>query len=418
MSKLSPQGYNITQDPTNTNPFWDDTPTPVEPGEGLPEGGSAGQVLTKKSSANYDVEWKTPEEGGSSLPEGGTAGQVLTKTEDGADWETITIPDPLPEGGTVGQVLTKTESGTEWETPDVGDKFPDGGTDGQVLTKTSTGTAWETVEVPDPLPSGGEEGQVLTKTADGVEWETITTPGSLPEGEQADLLVYDTDGWVAKDPGEALAPEQRVGDLLVATGSGGVQWLTESEATPETQTAITDLQTKTEILDGEPTSSQVLWGTGWSNPYLRVYSTDGALSSFLETDDESLTATFTIGLSMTNVLFSDLVFGCKNVYKMATVDDYAVCRLKFQITPCELLAGPQFGLLFTPHVIIDPNYFDTQLSGVTGWYYLSQTTEDGTITLKLTAKNQETWDQMTFRTNERMSFTGVAVDTDISRTRL
>ena len=37
---------------------------------GIPEGGSQGQVLAKKSDANYDVEWKNDETGGgSSVPE-------------------------------------------------------------------------------------------------------------------------------------------------------------------------------------------------------------------------------------------------------------------------------------------------------------------------------------------------------------
>lgn len=37
---------------------------------GIPEGGSQGQVLAKKTGANYDVEWKNDETGGgSSVPE-------------------------------------------------------------------------------------------------------------------------------------------------------------------------------------------------------------------------------------------------------------------------------------------------------------------------------------------------------------
>ncbi len=45
-------------------------------------------------------------------PDGGTAGQVLTKTADGSAWEDA--PSGLPEGGTEGQVLKRGASGPEW----------------------------------------------------------------------------------------------------------------------------------------------------------------------------------------------------------------------------------------------------------------------------------------------------------------
>lgn len=54
------------------------------------------------------------------LPEGGTAGQLLSKTESGEEW--IDPPVSLPQGGTEGQVLTKTQNGEEWRS------LPSGGT--------------------------------------------------------------------------------------------------------------------------------------------------------------------------------------------------------------------------------------------------------------------------------------------------
>ena len=39
---------------------------PGDPGPGVPAGGTAGQVLTKKSGTDYDTEWKDPTGGGSS----------------------------------------------------------------------------------------------------------------------------------------------------------------------------------------------------------------------------------------------------------------------------------------------------------------------------------------------------------------
>ena len=60
--KISPQGYVIGLMPTNNNPFWgDDVPT----GQGIPAGGNTGDVLTKKSDADYDVQW---EQGGGGVP--------------------------------------------------------------------------------------------------------------------------------------------------------------------------------------------------------------------------------------------------------------------------------------------------------------------------------------------------------------
>lgn len=57
-------------------------------GSGVPNGGTDGQVLTKLSSTDGDVDWETPT-GGSGLPNGGTIGQVLTKlsaTDGDAGW--------------------------------------------------------------------------------------------------------------------------------------------------------------------------------------------------------------------------------------------------------------------------------------------------------------------------------------------
>lgn len=54
--ELSPQGYIITKDPVNVNPFWEQEG--ANPSAQLPSGGTAGQVLTKKTAENYDTEWK------------------------------------------------------------------------------------------------------------------------------------------------------------------------------------------------------------------------------------------------------------------------------------------------------------------------------------------------------------------------
>ena len=70
----------------------------------------------------------------------GEEGQVVGFDADG-NAVAQEAPNGLPEGGTEGQVLTKTASGAEWG--DVPSDLPDGGTNGQILTKTSDGVAWE-----------------------------------------------------------------------------------------------------------------------------------------------------------------------------------------------------------------------------------------------------------------------------------
>ena len=79
-----------------------------------------------------------------------------------------------PEGGTAGQVLTKTASGQAWQ--DAPDGLPDGGSTGQVLTKTAEGSAW--ADVPKELPTGGTQGQILTVGAEGApEWDDAPDTG-------------------------------------------------------------------------------------------------------------------------------------------------------------------------------------------------------------------------------------------------
>lgn len=63
---------------------------------GIPTGGTAGQILKKVDDTDYNAEWADLDESGK-LPEGGTAGQVLTKVDESnynAEWKDI------PESGT------------------------------------------------------------------------------------------------------------------------------------------------------------------------------------------------------------------------------------------------------------------------------------------------------------------------------
>ena len=99
-------------------------------GEGVPSGGTTGQVLKKKSNNDYDTEW-ADESGGSGLPSGGTLGQLLRKnsaTDGDASWSSDTfIPlEPTTIEGVVknynlslvpsGQYYMTENGNVYWET--------------------------------------------------------------------------------------------------------------------------------------------------------------------------------------------------------------------------------------------------------------------------------------------------------------
>jgi hypothetical protein len=67
----------------------------------IPSGGETGQVLVKKSDSDFDLEW------GDGLPDDGEPGQVLTLNDElEAEWA-----EGLPEGGEQYQVLQRDQNG-------------------------------------------------------------------------------------------------------------------------------------------------------------------------------------------------------------------------------------------------------------------------------------------------------------------
>ena len=132
---------------------------------GIPAGGSTGQMLAKRTNANYDTAWADAPAG---LPSGGSTGQIVKKTSSGAEW--ADPPQAVPSGGSTGQVLTKNSSGVGWAA--VPTEIPSSGTTGHVLTKTASGFGW--AAAPTEIPSGGSNGQVLVKTSTGVGWSSGT----------------------------------------------------------------------------------------------------------------------------------------------------------------------------------------------------------------------------------------------------
>ena len=177
---LSPQGYNINQDPTNENPFWDhEDPTPAPD---VPPGGLKGQVLTKSSDASGDVEWADPPTGpagpeGPQGPEGpaGPEGPQGPAGEDGA-----TGPEgPTGERGPEGPAGPKGDPGPEGPQGPKGDPG-DTGPQGPAGPKGDTGPEGPAGPKGDPGPQGpagpkGDPGEQGPAGQDGsVNFDALT----------------------------------------------------------------------------------------------------------------------------------------------------------------------------------------------------------------------------------------------------
>jgi len=83
---------------------------PGSPGEGVPTGGTTGQILAKKSAADYDTEWINPPSGGGTTAGvesfNGRSGAVVPQTGD----YTAPMVGAIPASSVAAmQVLTQTE---------------------------------------------------------------------------------------------------------------------------------------------------------------------------------------------------------------------------------------------------------------------------------------------------------------------
>ena len=132
---LSPQGYVIGMFPTNSNPFWEgDSPVPT--GQGIPAGGTTGQVLTKKSDTDYDADWQDPQggpgtTGGYYVPSVSETGLLSWEASD-PDMPDVPSADIMgpqgPEGakGDPGEPGEQGPAGQPGPKGDTGDQGPQG----------------------------------------------------------------------------------------------------------------------------------------------------------------------------------------------------------------------------------------------------------------------------------------------------
>ena len=233
---LSPQGYLIGMLPMPDNPFWGDLP---EGGHGLPPGGATGQVLTKKSGADYDADWEDVQGGGGTgtdykfsvddtiTGEPGTDAIVSVRQEGAEVGFTFTVPrgavgptgadgapgakgDPGPQG-------PPGEDGAEGPQGPKGDPGPQGppGEDGAPGAQGPQG---------DPGPQG-EQGPPGPAGQDGAEGpQGPAGPGVAAGGTTGQILRkksdadYDTE-WVTQQGGGGDTPTFEVGSTT--TGEPG-----------------------------------------------------------------------------------------------------------------------------------------------------------------------------------------------------
>lgn len=144
-----------------------------EPGEGVPAGGAQGQVLKKRSNADYDTEWAN--ESGTVLSVNGQTGAVVLDADDvGALPDTTVIPtktsDLTNDSGFVNATQAAAAAPVQSVNGQTGNvsAIPSGGTAGQVLMKSS-GTDYATEW---GLPTPEDIGAVPT------EWTLLGTSSS------------------------------------------------------------------------------------------------------------------------------------------------------------------------------------------------------------------------------------------------
>ena len=180
----------------------------IDPGEllsvgRLPDGGTIGQMLVKRSNDNYDAKWVDVPEADAKyrVPSGGKTGQMLIKrSENDYDMQWIDVPKnnnddiiyiddcKVPSGGKTGQILSKNSEDDydlEWIDPPKG-----------------TGGGGSTSSEDCKVPAGGKAGQMLVKksgTDYDLQWADVPNTGSGGSGNIGTNQVYSCIGETASE---------------------------------------------------------------------------------------------------------------------------------------------------------------------------------------------------------------------------
>lgn len=243
---LSPQGYLIGMLPIPDNPFWGDLP---EGGHGLPPGGATGQVLTKKSSTDYDADWEDAQGGGGP----GTNYQFSVDATNTGDPGTDAAVSVRQEGAEVGFTFTiprgaqgpQGPAGADGAPGAKGDPGPQGppGEDGAPGAKGEQGPPGPPghygAEGPQGpagpgVAAGGTTGQILRKKSDAdydTEWVT-------QQGGGGDTPTFEVGSTTTGEPGsDADVQIEQTGDLVrfdftIPRGATGAQGPAGADGAP------------------------------------------------------------------------------------------------------------------------------------------------------------------------------------------
>ena len=255
---LSPQGYLIGMLPIPDNPFWGDLP---EGGHGLPPGGATGQVLTKKSSADYDADWEDAQGGGgtgtnyqfsvdaTNTGDPGTDAAVSVRQEGAEVGFTFTIPrgaqgpagaDGAPgERGPQGPAGQDGAEGPQGPKGDPGPQGPAGpegpqGPEGPAGAEGAEGPQGPKGGPGDPGPQGpkgdpGDPGPQGPPGEDGAPGAQGPKGDTGPQGEQGPPGPAGQDG--------AQGPQGPAGPGVAAGGTTGQVLVKSSDADYDTEWA-------------------------------------------------------------------------------------------------------------------------------------------------------------------------------------
>lgn len=222
MSTVSPQGYQITKDPVNNNPFWESEE--ANPQALLPSGGATGDILRKKSANNYDTEWaKLPEY---VTPEilGATVQEVTQKVTEETQAREQAVTDvnnridglDIPDIAPLEQAIVETNNRiNNLQIPDV------------------TGLTQEVADVKQTVANQGEALETLTETVNTNQANmTEKVDGEIKARIDGDNALQEQ---LTQEKQEREQFEQRVrqvpvsaladsGKVLTVSGTGVAEW--------------------------------------------------------------------------------------------------------------------------------------------------------------------------------------------------